>query len=214
MEMPLVGSSSRSNARRADHRHGDVEQLAHALRQRRRQRVAIAGDLEQLDGRIGLGDGRGRFQRRQHAARTRRSIAAAAAAAHMFSNTVSDGKICATWNEREMPSRVISREGRPVMSMLLEADRALRRPQMAGDHVDERGLAGAVGADDADGLLRRHVERDVARGDDRAEGLFQIAHGEDRGSWRLLRHAAQAREQRAQVPPAGTGWSAAAPSRG
>ena len=34
----------------------------------------------------------------------------------MFSNTVSEGKICATWNEREMPSRVISREGRPVMS--------------------------------------------------------------------------------------------------
>ena len=39
-----------------------------------------------------------------------------AAAAHMFSNTVSEGKICATWNEREMPSRVISRDGMPVMS--------------------------------------------------------------------------------------------------
>ncbi len=41
---------------------------------------------------------------------------AAAAAAHMFSNTVREGKICATWNEREMPRRVISREGQPVMS--------------------------------------------------------------------------------------------------
>ena len=41
---------------------------------------------------------------------------AMADAAHMFSNTVSDGKTCATWNERDMPSRVISRDGRPVMS--------------------------------------------------------------------------------------------------
>ena len=32
---------------------------------------------------------------------------AIAAAVHMFSNTVSEGKICATWNEREMPSRVM-----------------------------------------------------------------------------------------------------------
>jgi len=32
------------------------------------------------------------------------------------SNTLSEGKICATWNEREMPSRVISRDGLPVMS--------------------------------------------------------------------------------------------------
>ena len=41
---------------------------------------------------------------------------AIAAAAHMFSNTVSEGKICATWNEREMPSRVMVRDGIPVMS--------------------------------------------------------------------------------------------------
>ncbi len=41
---------------------------------------------------------------------------AMAAAMHMFSNTLSEGKICATWKEREMPSLVISREGMPVMS--------------------------------------------------------------------------------------------------
>ncbi len=40
-----------------------------------------------------------------------------AAATHKFSCTVNDGKICATWNEREIPSRVIARDGSPVMSL-------------------------------------------------------------------------------------------------
>src|SRR5512139_2573101 len=42
---------------------------------------------------------------------------AIAAAVHMFSNTVSEGKICDTWNDREMPSLVISRDGLPVISL-------------------------------------------------------------------------------------------------
>src|SRR5690606_32667016 len=48
--------------------------------------------------------------------RTLTLFRAMAAAAHMFSYTVSDGKICATWNDREMPIRQIVREGRPVTS--------------------------------------------------------------------------------------------------
>src|SRR5258708_5275090 len=38
---------------------------------------------------------------------------------------------------------------------IFELDGSFGRPQVAGDHVDEGGLAGAVRADDADGLLRR-----------------------------------------------------------
>jgi len=34
-------------------------------------------------------------------------------------------------------------------------------------------------SDDADDLLRRHVERDVARRHDRAECLLEIAHRQD-----------------------------------
>src|SRR6185437_749995 len=41
---------------------------------------------------------------------------AIAAAMHILSNTVREGKICATWNEREIPSRVIWRDGLPVIS--------------------------------------------------------------------------------------------------
>ena len=50
---------------------------------------------------------------------------AIAAAAHRLSSTVSDEKICATWNEREIPSRVIAREGSPVMSRSSNAIRPL-----------------------------------------------------------------------------------------
>ena len=35
----------------------------------------------------------------------------------MFSTTVMVGNTCATWNEREMPSRVMARDGMPVMSL-------------------------------------------------------------------------------------------------
>ena len=48
--MPLVGSSSSSDARVGGDRHGDVEQLAHALRQGARQGVAVTHDPEPLEG--------------------------------------------------------------------------------------------------------------------------------------------------------------------
>src|SRR5450830_524174 len=104
---------------------------------------------------------------------------AIAAAMHIFSNTVSEGKICATWNEREMPSRVISRDALAGDLLVLEPDAALGGREMAGDHVDEGGLACTVGADHADGLLGRHADGDVARGHQRAKSFFQIADGEN-----------------------------------
>jgi hypothetical protein len=51
---------------------------------------------------------------------------------------------------------------------------------VAGDHIDEGGFARAIGPDDPNSLLGWHVERDRAGGYDRAKGLFQLAHGEDR----------------------------------
>src|SRR5581483_934376 len=52
-------------ARRAGDRHGDVEELAHALRNDRGGNVAIARDLEELDRRLRLCDHGGRLHRRQ-----------------------------------------------------------------------------------------------------------------------------------------------------
>src|SRR6266851_4175404 len=46
--------------------------------------------------------------------------------------------------------------------------------QVAGDQVEERGLAGAVGADDQAPLARRHLERDIADGRQAAERFPQV----------------------------------------
>jgi len=76
------------------------------LRQRGSQRVAVTSDLEQVEQLLGL---RRCFSGERNSVRTcpakpsgARPIAAAA---QMFSNTVSEANTCATWNEREMPMR-------------------------------------------------------------------------------------------------------------
>src|SRR3989442_110801 len=46
--------------------------------------------------------------------------------------------------------------------------------QVAGDQVEERGLAGAVRADDEAPLARRHLERDVVDGRKATKRLSQV----------------------------------------
>ena len=53
------------NARRAGDRHGDIEELAHALRQCRRERMAVARDAETVRARFRLAPGVRRMQRRE-----------------------------------------------------------------------------------------------------------------------------------------------------
>ena len=60
--------------------------------------------------------------------------------------------------------RVDAGEGRPA-----PAHRAARGPHEAADHVEQRGLAGPVGADHADDLAACHVERDVVERGEAAE---------------------------------------------
>ena len=67
-----------------------------------------------------------------------------------------------------------------------EADAAGVRRDLAGELADQRGLAGAVRADDGVQLARRHRERDAVGGDHAAEALGQsvdlqqcVSHGAD-----------------------------------
>ena len=53
----------------------------------------------------------------------------------------------------------------------VEGDRALGRDVQAGDHVEERGLAGAVGPDERDDAAARDGEVDVVDGQQAAEAL-------------------------------------------
>ena len=65
----------------------------------------------------------------------------------------------------------------------VEPDAAGARPQYAGQEIDERGLAGAVRADQRVARAALDLQRDVARGGDAAEALvemFGVEHGRHR----------------------------------
>ena len=51
----------------------------------------------------------------------------------------------------------------------------------AREHLDQRRLAGAVVAEEAEHLARVDLERDVVEDVDRAEGLVDVPEFEDRG---------------------------------
>ena len=63
-------------------------------------------------------------------------------------------------------------------AFVAQHDAALRRAQHAGDGADERGLAGAVGADDRDDRALRDFNRHAVERADVAVGHFKVLNGE------------------------------------
>src|SRR4029077_5783675 len=53
--------------------------------------------------------------------------------------------------------------------------------QRAADAIDQRALAGAVRADEAEALANRHVERDILQRDEAAEAFAEIVDFEQVG---------------------------------
>src|SRR5206468_8024759 len=95
---------------------------------------------------------------------------------------------------RRLPGHVVARED----------DAAGFGPVVAGDHVEERRLAGAVGADDPEDLAGRHRDAHLGHGGETAEALRDALECEDR---RGVTHAwARRRRSRAATParPSGT----------
>ena len=74
--------------------------------------------------------------------------------------------------DRGKPRR---RDGRKIGTV--EHDAAAAWPQHAGDHVEQRGLAGAVRADHAADFARRHVKADIG---DRLQAAKALAEVFDR----------------------------------
>src|SRR5262249_17428178 len=68
----------------------------------------------------------------------------------------------------------------PVDRLALEADAAGLRHGVAGDRVEERRLAGAVGADEGDDLAGRDAERDAIDGGQSAEADRDLGDLEER----------------------------------
>src|SRR5207247_4264364 len=64
--------------------------------------------------------------------------------------------------------------------LAVEVHVAAGRLELSGEQIEQRRFAGAVRADDADNLARRHVERHVVDGRQTAEALRHAAHAEKR----------------------------------
>jgi len=86
--------------------------------------------------------------------------------------------------QRHVLERAADADARNGMTRLtqdraaLEQDVASVGHVEAGKAVEERGLAGAIGADETDNLARRHVEGDAVQRHDTAEADRHAAHAQ------------------------------------
>ena len=148
-------------------------QLVHELRAER-------ADAEQLDRarRPGAASGVSVFcwtGRRNMAFNGSRASTNRSSATLMVSSTVSAGNRRASWNERPRPrrARAVGPEAGDVVAVEHAPGRRRRRGE-ARDEVEQRGLAGAVGSDDAEDLAGRHRQRHVVDGPDPTEAHRQV----------------------------------------
>ena len=77
-----------------------------------------------------------------------------------------------------MPSRAIRRGLSPGDVAAGKADAAAIGPDLAAQHVEARGLAGAVGTDEGHELALGEREADAGHRLDAAIGLGEAVHGE------------------------------------
>ena len=105
------------------------------------------------------------------------------------------------WKLRDRPSRLIRCGGRPSMPLAVQPDLAGGDRKAAADQVEQRGLAGAVRADDRVALAARDVEADAADDLGRAETLAS-RRCRLSGGRRSCRRARAARVRHQAVPDA------------
>ena len=95
----------------------------------------------------------------------------------------------------------------PGETLALEAHLARVRPELARQHVEQGGLAGAVGTDEGTDLAARHDQVHRGHGLDAAERLREPArleHGRGHGPLQRSEPAmprGKARTRRARIPP-------------
>ena len=157
---PAITSSSKQKLRLGGERTGHFEPLAVRQRQRRGDPVPFVEQVEPLQ--------------QCPCARARASPTSwrcRSAPMVTLSSTLSPGNGRTIWNVRAMPRRQIASAGRPWTGFAGEHDRARIRRHCAGDHVEQRRLAGAVRADDGEDRARRHRKADPVDRDQAAEAL-------------------------------------------
>ena len=114
-----------------------------------------------------------------------------------LSSTLMRSNRATFWKVRPMPSLAMAWRGCGEDRAALEQDVALVGNVEPGQAVEERGLAGAVGADQPGDLARRHVEGHAVERDDAAEAHRNVAHAQQRAGGARAR----ARRAIALAPP-------------
>ncbi len=177
---------------------GDLDAAGGPQREHRRADVGDAAQVEQVEQvidagalRVGLPVERARGD---EVAPEPAALVAHAVAEH---DVLAHGE---AHEQLELLERAGETEARPLRRrragdlLAAEEDVALLRAQQPGEHVEQRGLAGAVGADEADDARRRDRQADVAHRDQPAE-----AHG----------HVARLDRRASRLPPASAAGSVA-----
>ena len=93
-----------------------------------------------------------------------------------FSSTVMCVNSLRSWNVRPMPSRAIFQCGRPRMDLPSQSTSPRSGARLPGDQVEQRGLAGAVRADQRGDDAGAQRQRHVVDGLQAAEGLGGAGH--------------------------------------
>ena len=155
-------------------RHTD--QLALALRELRGHRVGQRVKVDQLE-RLERGVSSPTRAVRRARPRSARNEGRSAATVR-FSRTVRSSNSSVLCQVRARPRRARTCGGIPVRSRP-SSSTLPGVPDEAGDRVDERRLAGAVRADEADQLALRDLEIDVLDGVDSSEPHRQARRAQD-----------------------------------
>ena len=153
----------------AGERHGDLELALLAVRERAGDALRERREADALEGAAAPSRRGADRSCRAEAMGARRELTACTAS-RTFSSTVRAAKMLVRWNERPTPSRVMRQAGSPATSRPSSSSGRRVGLISPGQHVDERGLAGAVRADDGMQLALMQRDGDVAHGDQAAEG--------------------------------------------
>ena len=97
----------------------------------------------------------------------------------MFSETVRDGKMRASWNDRPRPATDRRLADQVPMSTPSSSIRPPVDGEYPGDEVQDGCLARPVRADQPQSLTTTQLERDIVDGDDPAEAFGEAVGGED-----------------------------------
>ena len=154
-------------------RQRDIEQLLVAMRQRRRGPVALAGEPEQFHRVLGAIAGFGQRKPSMHHAGA--ALIGADGGQHRLLHRERRENAGDLEGAADAVAHDLGRRA-PGQIDAIEQDLAGIRLQRAGDQIEERALARAIGADDGGQRTVGEIERDVVGRLDAAEGFRERAN--------------------------------------